>query len=267
LEEIAACLMNRTFFHPLYRKCAQFREEGFCADSSLIVVPDLETGTGTCQTSPPTCHPNIDWVRGGIESSECGCGNSDVEHDGFCVKPFTLATCPEGKVLLPADFTEGHISCPRSMSCVEKDSCPNYRTTAINIKYTESESRKKLKQQFIDDLVCDEGKNSLCCPDDNEDDILIPANILQTYRDPKYECADNPCQDGYWPFEDETGVMKCFPGDETLEGCRDGLTFKNGTQELTCEFFELFSVIADVKKCRRGWMWAPRPKKCIQVFN
>ena len=46
----------------------------------------------------------------------------------------------------------------------------------------------------------------------------------------RYECADNPCQDGYWPFEDETGVMKCFPGDETLEGCRDDLIFKNGTQ-------------------------------------
>jgi len=269
LENIVACLLNSTFFHPVYGKCAQFQEEGFCADAALIVLPDLDTGTATCRPEPDPCTPDRDYSRGGIESSECGCGSSEVEHDGYCVKPFTKTSCPEGKLLVPVDFSEGHRTCPKSISCVEKNSCPNYRLTEINIKYTESESQKKLKQEFLNHLLCDEEKNSLCCPDDNEDDLLTPDNILQTYKSPQYECVDNPCQDGYWPFEDDdTGFMKCFQADDTVKNCRLDIKFhKNQTEVLSCELFALNSVLGQKKNCRQGWMWAERVERCIQLFN
>ena len=105
-----------------------------------------------------------------------------MEQDGLCVKPFTRALCNEGKLLLPTDFSEGLKSCPLATSCVEKDSCANYRTTAINIKWTMPEERKTEKKNFLASLECDQEGDSLCCPEDNQDDILSPGNILLTYR-------------------------------------------------------------------------------------
>ena len=51
---------------------------------------------------------------------------------------------------------------------------------------------------------------------------------------PRYECADNPCDEGYWPFEDSDGFMRCFQSTSTLSDCRPPsvIQYDNQTEEL-----------------------------------
>ena len=51
---------------------------------------------------------------------------------------------------------------------------------------------------------------------------------------PRYECADNPCDEGYWPFEDSDGFMRCFQSKSALSDCRPPsvIQYDNQTEEL-----------------------------------
>ena len=79
----------------------------------------------------------------------------------------------------------GEKSCPKSFRCVKKDSCPNYRVAKLDIYWTTSRDLSAAKWRFIQDLVCDEEGDSVCCPRDNQDDLLSSRNILQSYRAPR----------------------------------------------------------------------------------
>ena len=81
----------------------------------------------------------------------------------------------------------------------------------------------------------------------------------------RYECVDNPCQDGYRPFEDEKGFMNCFPADKIDVCPEEFISLNNNTQELDCELIGLSSVVSESNKCRRGEQFING--LCREIFN
>lgn len=268
MQKISSCLLDSTFYHPVYGACARPFQEDFCADSSLVVRPDLKTGTAQCLPGLPPCTTRSD-VTSGLEAADCGCRDSEVAYDGLCAGLFTEAACPQGKLLLPMYFTVGEKSCPETFECVALDMCPNYRVTKADIMWTPSEELKSSKQDFVSGLLCEETGASVCCPLDSDEALTSSTNILQSFRPPRYECADNPCDEGYWPFEDSDGFMRCFQSKSALSNCRPPsvIQYNNQTEELNCVFFELNNVLGDGHKCRRGQVWSERRSLCIDTFN
>ena len=100
--------------------------------------------------------------------------------------------------------------------------------------WTPSEELKSSKQDFVSGLLCEETGASVCCPLDSDEALTSSTNILQSFRPPQYECADNPCDEGYWPFEDSDGFMRCFQSKSALSDCRPPsvIQYDNQTEEL-----------------------------------
>ena len=100
--------------------------------------------------------------------------------------------------------------------------------------WTPSEELKSSKQDFVSGLLCEETGASVCCPLDSDEALTTSTNILQSFRPPQYECADNPCDEGYWPFEDSDGFMRCFQSTSALSDCRPPsvIQYDNQTEEL-----------------------------------
>ena len=153
---------------------------GLCADTSLQIQPAV-TGLATCRPPLPPCSANTD-VPSGLEVATCGCWLGEVPHNGLCAKPFRGSLCENGQILVPTDLSVGHKLCPSSFKCTKKDFCPNYRISVKNVLWTKSKELKSYKQKVLDDLICDESGESICCPQGNDGDILTSHNLLQSYK-------------------------------------------------------------------------------------
>ena len=255
-SSVSECLVKKTMYHRQSGQCQTPLEQGPC-HAGQILVPDSEPGFLKCYSLfiPNFCTAII------LQDGSVGC-EEDSEQSLY-----SRGQCGAGEFLLPDNFREDTLPCPRGFSCRPSRDSLQYNSALKSFKKGKVNVDQR---QYLKELVCDYQSKSLCLPDDNGDSLFTEENLLASLMTAPARCQVNPCQAGRRPWLAEDGHYRCLQeaGDSShplhcpthLQYDQDGI--------ISCRLLALKSV-APLRRgrCRRRQIWSKYRNTCVTIFG
>jgi len=196
----------------------------------------------------------------------CDCEEGKERYRGKCEALFTVSICNDEDVLVPEDFMREK-NCPNQFSCKEPDKCPGFIKVKRELGEAKGEFDTEIKK-FLTQLKCKRNSRRICCPDYDQDSLLLPITMIRSLNDSKaVKCMKNPCLVGSFPWRGHGDVSVCKKAESHIVTCKEGIEEDEGGT-LTCKTHSeiaLNSLTSQKKNCGRRRSW--RYGRCVRVFR
>ena len=248
---ISECLIKKKLFHDKSYSCVSILSDVHCPEGEWVVHGSI-LGTGVCapKTECPPGEIPVLALEGGIG---CSCPHGKQRREGFCSPLFIKADCSNEEILLPTNLGIGKKICPANFSCKRIEECLSYQLARTEIAKRRTKQRKS-QIRYLQELVCQKERRSICCPEKNTRSLLSDEVILASQLPQTAECKKNPCHVGYQPQQNEGKYVRCI---KTGEKRRDVVVVKS-----KWSFLPLLRVVK--ANCGRSRTW--QYGRCVRIF-
>ena len=232
VHEIKSCLLKHTFYNPETKTCEVPLDDYNCPRGQWMVPDKNSLGEVYCEDvkEDEECLMGMD-VIGNTRTIECL-----DKHMKKLMGRFQTSECQNGQILLPTNFEENTNPCPDKFICSDKKDYSQHLPGHGEIE----------KVNFLKSLICHQKPNKICLPSKIRGNSLwTPENLISSFVTADLECRENPCQEGFWPWIDESddeGIQRCLPIDDECKTGEIPILKEPGENRLSCSVVVQFSV-------------------------